>query len=624
MATQPGILYKFPWEDLGNFKYLLFAPYAVAALTGRDDEDNWAAHMCAIAVLRYFTAQCFISLSRIHYVTEKTKIQNKGIDYKQIDREDNWDDYIILQMYVMTIVHNMPYLGYNNFPLSDTRGLWHLLLFHVGPAEFIYYWLHRALHHQSLYKRYHSHHHASFVPEPITGSVHPFAEHLMYTVVFAVPLLGPFFTGGASIAMFYVYLLGFDFMNAIGHCNFEFIPRWFMSIPGMKYLIYTPSFHSLHHSRVHTNFCLFMPIYDHIFGTVDKNSDALYDRAIAGKAAPKTAPDVVFMGHGTNLVSLFHLPFMLRSFSSHPFEPKWWLAPFWPFCLAVMFVLRFFGTAFVSDKHQLRHLKLETWVTPAWAIQFFFQSQWTFINNKIEEAILHANDTGVKVIGLGALNKNEALNGGGKLFVDKYVDKFPNLRVRVVHGNTLTAAAVLRKIPSDVKEVFVTGSTSKLGRAISLYLAERGVKVKMLTMNSHRFQKIKEEASEVARPFLSHVTKLEAGANCKDWIVGKFCNEKNQAMAPPGTTFHQFVVPPLKESRKDCVYTSLPAFMMPKDAKYFKTCEMTMDRGCVHACHAGAVVHALEGWEFHEVGAIDYSRIDETWEASVKHGFVLK
>ena len=63
---------------------------------------------------------------------------------------------------------------------------------------------------------------------------------------------------------------------------------------------------------------------------------------------------------------------------------------------------------------------------------------------------------------------------------------------------------------------------------------------------------------------------------------------------------------------------------MPKDAKDFKTCEMTMQRGCVHACHAGAILHALEGWDFHEVGAIDHSKIDMTWESAMKHGFVLK
>ena len=409
MASNPGVLYEWPWTRMGSFKYLLLTPFAWAAATGNDDADNWCFHMMAITACRYLVAQVFISLSRIHALTKHTRIQANGVQYKQIDREDNWDDFFILQLYIATLVHHLPYLGYSGFPLFNKEGMWQLLWFHIGPAEFFYYWLHRALHHHYLYSRYHSHHHASFVPEPITGSVHPFAEHIMYTAVFSIPLLGPFFMGGASIAMFYTYLIGFDIMNCIGHCNFEFFPRWFMNIPGMKYFVYTPTFHSLHHSRVHTNFCLFMPIYDHMFGTVDKSSDTLYEKSITGKSVPIVAPDVVFMGHGTTLLSAFHAPFALRSFSSRPFEEKWWMRPFWPVCAVVAVALRLVGRSYTHDKHRLRNLKLETWVTPAFAIQFFFKSQWPWINKKIEEAILDADSTGVKVIGLGALNKNEAL-----------------------------------------------------------------------------------------------------------------------------------------------------------------------------------------------------------------------
>jgi len=57
------------------------------------------------------------------------------------------------------------------------------------------------------------------------------------------------------------------------------------------------------------------------------------------------------------------------------------------------------------------------------------------------------------------------------------VRKHPNLRVRVVHGNTLTAAVTINQIPKDVEEVFLTGATSKLGRAIALYLCRRHVRV---------------------------------------------------------------------------------------------------------------------------------------------------
>ena len=59
-------------------------------------------------------------------------------------------------------------------------------------------------------------------------------------------------------------------------------------------------------------------------------------------------------------------------------------------------------------------------MTPAWGFQFFIKSEFGHINRKIEQAILAADRAGTKVIGLGALNKNEALNGGGQKFVDEH------------------------------------------------------------------------------------------------------------------------------------------------------------------------------------------------------------
>lgn len=51
--------------------------------------------------------------------------------------------------------------------------------------------------------------------------------------------------------------------------------------------------------------------------------------------------------------------------------------------------------------------------------------------------------------------------------------------------------------------------------------------------------------------------------------------------------------------------------------------QYTMGRGIVHACHAGGVVHFLEGWEHHEVGAINVDQIDVVWEAALRHGLKL-
>ncbi|CAI9765754.1 unnamed protein product [Fraxinus pennsylvanica] len=167
-----------------------------------------------------------------------------------------------------------------------------------------------------------------------------------------------------------------------------------------------------------------------------------------------------------------------------------------------------------------------------------------------------------------------------------FVNKHPTLKVRVVHGNTLTAAAILNEIPEDVTEVFLTGATSKLGRAIALYLfAERSPS-----------------------------------------SVGKWIKPREQYFAPAGTHFHQFVVPPIRQLRRDCTYGDLAAMKLPEDVEGLGSCEVrNLDlspvfRGVVHACHAGGVVHSLEGWNHHEVGAIDVERIDLVWNAALKHG----
>jgi len=106
--------------------------------------------------------------------------------------------------------------------------------------------------------------------------------------------------------------------------------------------------------------------------------------------------------------------------------------------------------------------------------------------------------------------------------------------------------------------------------------------------------------------------------------VGKWTLGKDQQWAPPGTHFHQFVVPQIGELRKDCTYGRLAGMRLPTEkVRGMRTCEMTMERGAVHACHAGGLIHALEGWTHHEVGAIPVDRIDVVWAAAMKHGFSL-
>ena len=76
----------------------------------------------------------------------------------------------------------------------------------------------------------------------VAAVIHPFAEELSYFVLFAIPLMTMAFTGTGSIAAAVGYLMYIDFMNYMGHCNFELVPKWLFDIfPPLKYLMYTPS-----------------------------------------------------------------------------------------------------------------------------------------------------------------------------------------------------------------------------------------------------------------------------------------------------------------------------------------------------------------------------------------------
>ena len=168
-----------------------------------------------------------------------------------------------------------------------------------------------------------------------------------------------------------------------------------------------------------------------------------------------------------------------------------------------------------------------------------------------------------------------------------FVERNPGLKLSVVHGNTLTAAVVVNELRPDCKEVFMTGATSKLGRAIGLYLAKKGVRVMMLTNSVERFAKIQSELPEDKRHMLVRVDSAEEARNCNTWIAGKWLTEKEQGYAPPGTHFHQFVVPPVEEHRKDCTYGQITQIYLPKDTKNLHFCLVRTTLLVAQYCYAG-------------------------------------
>ncbi|KAJ4832146.1 Very-long-chain aldehyde decarbonylase cer1 [Turnera subulata] len=574
MASKPGILTDWPWKPLGSFKI-------------------------------------WISLSRYRTAKGNNRIVDKGIEFDQVDREANWDDQILFNgILFYLVIRTIPQAF--RLPFWRTDGIILTALLHAGPVEFLYYWLHRALHHHYLYSRYHSHHHSSIVTEPITSVIHPFAEHIAYFALFAIPLLSSIFTGTASIASIVLYLSFIDFMNNMGHCNFELIPNWLFSIfPPLKYLMYTPSFHSLHHTQFRTNYSLFMPIYDYIYNTVDKSSDTLHETSLK---RPEESPDVVYLTHLTTPESIYHLQLGFASLASKPYtEPKWYLWLMWPVTLWSVIMAWVYGRTFVSERIHFNGLKLQSWVVPRYKTQYFLQWQRDAINSLIEQATVKADKKGVRVLSLGLMNQashGEELNGYGEL----YVQKNPDLKIKVIDGSSLAVAVVVNSIPKGTTKVLLRGKLTKVAYNIAFTLCQRGIQV--ATLHKHESEKLKAMLPTIPESNLVHTTSPSQ----KIWLVGEGLAPEEQLKALKGTAFIPFSQFPPKKLRRDCFYYNTPAMIIPKSFENMHACENWLPRRVMSAWRIGGILHALEGWDEHECGhkILD---IDQVWQASLRHGF---
>ncbi|RWR86246.1 protein ECERIFERUM 1-like protein [Cinnamomum micranthum f. kanehirae] len=601
MASKPGVLTEWPWRKLGSFKYAILAPWvahSLFTLTKEGEKDLFYVLIFPILLWRCLHNQIWISFARFQTARSKHWIVRKSIEFEQVDREMNWDDQIILNGIIFYMARMLMDAS-KNLPLWRTDGAVLLALFHMGPVEFLYYWLHRALHHHFLYSRYHSHHHSSIATEPITSVIHPFAEILLYYLLFTIPFLAMAFTGTASVSAAAGYLTYLDFMNNLGHCNFELVPKWLFTIfPFLKYFMYTPTFHSLHHTQFRTNYSLFMPIYDYIYSTMDKSSDALYESMLNGKS---DMPHVVHLSHPTTIHSIYHLRLGFAHVASKPYVSKGYLWMLWPFTWISMLVTWLFGSTFTVEKIKLNELNMQTWAIPRYSFQYMLSWQRNPINNLIEKAILGAEQEGVK---------GEELNRNGEL----YLLKHPKLKVRIVDGSSLAAAVVLKSIPQGTKQVLLQGSLSKVGYAITLALCQRGVQV--ILVRENQFQKLK-----LCLPAKLGIHLVYSNSyNPKVWLVGDGLREEEQRKAPKGTKFIPFSQFPVKNIRKDCTYFNTPAMVIPKDLENMHACENWLPRRVMSAWRVAGIVHALEGWDAHECGdkILDVEKI---WDAALQHGF---
>lgn len=139
--------------------------------------------------------------------------------------------------------------------------------------ESYYYWLHRWMHHPSIFKIVHRVHHESIEPTVFTSfSFHPLEAVLQFIFI---PI-------AICIIPIHYYALGIVLMiltvsAVINHGGVEIFPATLIRHPIGKWLIGS-THHDLHHKEFRTNFGLYLTIWDKMMKTENQSFEKQFER----------------------------------------------------------------------------------------------------------------------------------------------------------------------------------------------------------------------------------------------------------------------------------------------------------------------------------------------------------
>ncbi len=254
-----------------------------------------------------------------------------------------------------------------------------------------------------------------------------------------------------------------------------------------------------------------------------------------------------------------------------------------------------------------------------------------YIRWKMKRATMVAHAMGVRLQGLGAATKDHQLTNDGMWYADQLKDNRPKL----THGDTLTAATVFRQTlvllqHTETNRVYLTGATSKIGRAVAVRLARAGITVQMYTVgkgSKERFDEIVKEAGE-AGSFLMHSTKFDDLASCRVCVTGKSKDKRALIRhARLGTIFLNFAVPDpfLPLDLEGMPYYHYDGGLLDYSAidNSLKFAMRLKQGHYTYACHAWFLTAVVAGITEDELGPVDVDKMDMYWKAACDVGFKL-
>lgn len=216
------------------------------------------------------------------------RIQKKGTKWEIVRHELMWATINIV-VSAFTLGALKTYLAGQGFILFNPEPApsW------VIAAEFIvyfflfdtwFYWGHRLMHMEPVYRWTHKTHHFSTTVTPLSSlSVNPVEAFIngSFTPLFylVVTALAGGFVGispihGATIPLITISTI---MMGFYVHSGFEFLPRWWNKSWLTKWFI-SATFHDQHHQYFIGNFGGYTTIWDRLCGTMRKNFEADFEK----------------------------------------------------------------------------------------------------------------------------------------------------------------------------------------------------------------------------------------------------------------------------------------------------------------------------------------------------------
>jgi len=177
------------------------------------------------------------------------------------------------------------------YPLADRADHWGPAWFCASLALMIlghdayYYWVHRAMHHPRLFRKFHRRHHRSHNPSPFTAYSFDLREAvMMVSFVVLWPLVTP--TPWGVIPLFMLHQI---VRNTLLHSGYELMPATSDGRPMLDWLT-TTTHHDLHHASAGSNFGLYFTWWDRMMGTENPGYHAAFARAVRRATLPQTLP----------------------------------------------------------------------------------------------------------------------------------------------------------------------------------------------------------------------------------------------------------------------------------------------------------------------------------------------